>query len=81
MIRYLTEPVPVMICPRWVHTRIQPIAAGNVVDGVLLPVRLAKRWFDPRRFERDPRALTFSMVEQSLAFGSIPAFGSTSNLL
>ncbi|MBA3341676.1 MAG: NAD(P)H-binding protein, partial [Gemmatimonadaceae bacterium] len=25
MIRYLTERVPVMICPRWVYTRTQPI--------------------------------------------------------
>jgi hypothetical protein len=32
MIRYLTERVPVMICPRWVFTRIQPIAVRNVLD-------------------------------------------------
>ena len=32
MIRYLTERVPVMICPRWVYTRIQPIAIRNVLD-------------------------------------------------
>ncbi len=32
MVRYLTERVPVMICPRWVHTRIQPIAIRNVLD-------------------------------------------------
>ncbi len=32
MVRYLTERVPVMICPRWVFTRIQPIAIRNVVD-------------------------------------------------
>lgn len=32
MIRYLTERVPVMICPRWVYTRIQPIAIGDVLD-------------------------------------------------
>lgn len=32
MIRYLTERVPVMICPSWVYTRIQPIAIGNVLD-------------------------------------------------
>ena len=29
MIRYLTERIPVMICPRWVYTRIQPIAFGR----------------------------------------------------
>lgn len=32
MIRYLTERVPIMICPRWVYTRVQPIAIRNVLD-------------------------------------------------
>jgi uncharacterized protein YbjT (DUF2867 family) len=32
MIRYLTERVPLMICPRWVYTRIQPIAIRTVLD-------------------------------------------------
>jgi uncharacterized protein YbjT (DUF2867 family) len=32
MIRYLTERVPVMICPRWVFTRVQPIAIGDVLN-------------------------------------------------
>ncbi len=32
MIRYLTERLPVMICPRWVFTRVQPIAIHNVLD-------------------------------------------------
>ena len=32
MIRYLTERLSVMICPRWVYTRIQPIAIRNVLD-------------------------------------------------
>jgi uncharacterized protein YbjT (DUF2867 family) len=32
MIRYLTERLPVMICPRWVFTRTQPIAIRNVLD-------------------------------------------------
>jgi len=32
MIRYLTERLPVMICPRWVMTRTQPIAIGNVIE-------------------------------------------------
>ena len=32
MIRYLAERVPVMICPRWVFTRTQPIAIRNVLD-------------------------------------------------
>lgn len=32
MIRYLTERIPIMICPRWVQTRIQPIAIRNVLE-------------------------------------------------
>ncbi|MCS6805121.1 MAG: SDR family oxidoreductase [Acidobacteriota bacterium] len=32
MIRNLTERVPIMICPRWVYTRIQPISIGDVLD-------------------------------------------------
>ncbi len=31
MIRHLTERLPVMICPRWVFTRVQPIAIGDVL--------------------------------------------------
>jgi uncharacterized protein YbjT (DUF2867 family) len=32
MIRYLTERIPLMICPRWVFSKIQPIAIQNVLD-------------------------------------------------
>lgn len=32
IIRYLTERVPVMICPRWVYSRVQPIGIRNVLD-------------------------------------------------
>jgi uncharacterized protein YbjT (DUF2867 family) len=32
MVRHLTERVPLMICPRWVRTRIQPIAVRDVLD-------------------------------------------------
>lgn len=32
MIRYLTERLPVMICPRWVFTRVQPIAIDDVIN-------------------------------------------------
>jgi uncharacterized protein YbjT (DUF2867 family) len=31
MIRYLTERIPVMICPKWVYTRVQPIAISDVL--------------------------------------------------
>jgi uncharacterized protein YbjT (DUF2867 family) len=32
MIRYLTERVPLMICPRWVYTKTQPIAIQDVLQ-------------------------------------------------
>ena len=32
MIRYLTERVPVMVCPRWVYTRTQPIGVREVLE-------------------------------------------------
>lgn len=32
MIRYLTERVPVMVCPRWVFTCVQPIAIDDVLS-------------------------------------------------
>jgi len=32
LVRYLTERVPLMICPRWVHTPTQPIAIRNVLQ-------------------------------------------------
>ena len=32
IIRYLTERVPVMICPRWVYTRAQPIGIREVLE-------------------------------------------------
>ena len=31
MIRYLTERLPVMVCPLWVYTRVQPIAMDDVL--------------------------------------------------
>jgi len=32
MIRYLAERVPVMVCPRWVYTRTQPIGIREVLE-------------------------------------------------
>jgi len=32
MVRYLTERIPVMICPQWVFRRIQPIAIDDVLS-------------------------------------------------
>jgi uncharacterized protein YbjT (DUF2867 family) len=35
MIRYLTERIPIMICPRWVFTHIQPISIRDTLDYLL----------------------------------------------
>ena len=32
MLRHLTERLPVMLCPRWIETRAQPIAVQNVIE-------------------------------------------------
>jgi uncharacterized protein YbjT (DUF2867 family) len=32
MVRYLTERIPLMICPSWVYTRIQPISIDDCLD-------------------------------------------------
>jgi uncharacterized protein YbjT (DUF2867 family) len=39
MIRYLTERIPVMICPRWVFSRIQPIAIDDVMEYLVLALK------------------------------------------
>jgi uncharacterized protein YbjT (DUF2867 family) len=47
MLRYLTERLPVMVTPKWVRTRIQPIAArdvlGSLVGCAALPPRAGGR--------------------------------------
>ncbi len=40
MIRYLTERVPIMIAPRWVYTRTQPISIRNVLDYLVAGLEL-----------------------------------------
>ncbi len=48
MLRYLTERLPVMVTPRWVHTRIQPIAVRDVLrylrDSAELPDDVNRRF-------------------------------------
>ncbi len=39
MIRYLVERLPVMVCPRWVYSRVQPIAVGDVLDYLAAALR------------------------------------------
>ena len=40
MIRYLTERLPVMICPRWVFTRVQPISIDEVLQYLVDALRI-----------------------------------------
>ncbi len=48
MLRYLTERLPVMVTPRWVHSRIQPIAIRDVLRYLVgcadLPVDVNRRF-------------------------------------
>jgi uncharacterized protein YbjT (DUF2867 family) len=49
MLRHLVERLPVMICPRWIDTRCQPIAVENVIDyltGCLLEPKTTGGTFD-----------------------------------
>lgn len=49
MLRHLVELLPVMICPRWIDTRCQPIAVQNVIEylvGCLLEPKTAGATFD-----------------------------------
>ena len=32
ILRYIVERLPVMVCPKWINTRIQPIAIGDVLE-------------------------------------------------
>ena len=41
MLRYLTERLPFMVCPRWVRTAIQPTALADVVEYLVRSVDVA----------------------------------------
>ena len=42
MIRYLTERLPIMICPRWIHSLCQPIAIRDVLHYLLHTLEIAE---------------------------------------
>ena len=49
ILRYLVERLPVMVCPKWINTRIQPIAINDVLEylaGCLLNPETAGGTFD-----------------------------------
>jgi uncharacterized protein YbjT (DUF2867 family) len=66
MLRFLVERLPVMVCPRWIDTRIQPIALGDVVKylvGCLENQETAGRTFDIG----GPEILTYREMMQEYA--------------
>jgi uncharacterized protein YbjT (DUF2867 family) len=69
MLRYLTERLPVMVTPRWVGTRIQPIAVRDVlrylVGAAFLPSAVS-RTFDIG----GPDVLTYRQMMQRYAAAS-----------
>ena len=40
MIRNLSERIPVMICPKWIYTKTQPIAISNIIDYLIGTIML-----------------------------------------
>ncbi len=66
MLRYLTERLPVMVTPRWVHSRIQPIAVRDVLRYLVGCARLpadGHRGFDIG----GPDVLTYAEMMQRYA--------------
>jgi uncharacterized protein YbjT (DUF2867 family) len=41
MLRYLTERLPFMVCPRWVRTAIQPIASADITRYLIAAIDVA----------------------------------------
>ncbi len=41
MLRYLTERLPFMVCPRWVRTAIQPIASADIIRYLIAAIDVA----------------------------------------
>ena len=41
MLRYLTERLPFMVCPRWVRTAIQPVALCDMIDYLVASLTVA----------------------------------------
>lgn len=66
MLRYLVERLPVMVCPKWVDTRIQPIAIKDVLSylvGCLENPDTAGKTFDIC----GPEVLTYREMMQAYA--------------
>lgn len=72
MLRYLTERLPVMVTPRWVHNLVQPIAVRDVLRYLLGAARLppeVNRAFDIG----GPDVLTYlQMMQRYAAVAGLP---------
>lgn len=72
MLRYLTERLPVMVTPSWVHTRIQPVAVRDVLRALVGCARLpddVSRTFDIG----GPDVLTYrEMMRRYAAVAGLP---------
>jgi uncharacterized protein YbjT (DUF2867 family) len=72
MLRYLTERLPVMVTPRWVGTRVQPIAVRDVLRYLVAAARLpddVNRTFDIG----GPEVLTYrEMMARYAAVAHLP---------
>ncbi len=59
MLQYLVERLPIMVCPRWVLTRSQPISVDDVVSYLTYAIQLKET--EGETFEiGGPEALTYS---------------------
>ncbi|MBA4374253.1 MAG: NADH-binding protein [Thermodesulfovibrio sp.] len=66
MLRYLVERLPVMVCPKWIDTRIQPIALRDILaylSGCLLSPETSGKSFDVG----GPEILTYREMMQQYA--------------
>jgi uncharacterized protein YbjT (DUF2867 family) len=62
MLRHLAEKLPVMTCPRWVDTRVQPIAIRDVLRYLVAAMDTGVRGGDPADHDVDvggPDVLTY----------------------
>ena len=66
IIRDLVEKLPIMIAPRWLNTKSQPIAIGNVIE-FLQGVLMNKATFDKCYDIGGPDVLTYSAMLQQFA--------------
>jgi len=66
ILRYLVERLPVMICPKWINTRIQPIAVGDVI--AYLAGCLENPETDGKRFDiGGPEVMTYRKMMDDYA--------------